>query len=177
MKEDICTCIHNMCDICTLELFKPTAKKTKQQSPRHTFSDKVLDDFADLSSVMNNFYDYGFVGDFKGEILKEVDGIYIGYIIDNVPVPVSIDKDGDIFNSDGTPHNLCLAIVKKKWYEDESNFPCWIIDNNGDINTIEKAYSLKGADYYSKNCDTSYHGGYYRLATKEEVMSLYCEED
>jgi len=68
-----------------------------------------------------------------------------------------------------------LTPVEPKWYEDENNFPALVKFGN------QKSFDT--VDYYKheKNEIWNHQGGYYkpkeiRLATKEEVLSLYYKD-
>ena len=132
----------------------------------------------------NNFKDYGFEADFEGEILKEVDGYYIGWI-----KPEGYNINACRWNKEGITNYECNVIkpIKKEWYEKEDNFRIAVkqiksfsdyTDRDGNIYIMEKITDNKGMSSYNTN---GYHTPLkwlecYRPATKEEVLSLLVKE-
>lgn len=144
------------------------------------------------------FAKYGFeVPEFEGEILKELSDhngkkYFIGYSIDvrvgiAYPYPKTWTEDGKCFNDDDIKiDGFDLTPIKKPWYEYESNIGKLIIDiaNNSGLYIFD---SLK----FDKDINRNILVGFsiadmkikrlanicgFRLATKEEVLSLYKEE-
>ena len=103
---------------------------------------------------------------FECELLKVVDGMIVMYY-----KTILGTMGARILTSDGTStdESFSLTPIKPKWYEDESNFPMYItpIDSDSMTNpmilTKPKHYSNIGNPHL------------WRLATKEEVQSLYYE--
>jgi len=122
-----------------------------------------------MSNKINNFEEYGFTGDFEGEILKEVKGWYIGWIQrDGVPISQRWDNNG--LSQIGVHFNL--TPIKKQWYEDKNKFPCAIISSKG---RVEIAFA------YSEKSRNIFYGPYecidgVRPATKEEILTLLVKE-
>lgn len=122
------------------------------------------------------FAKYGFeVPEFEAELYyKDKFGCIYG-LVDGFSF--MFDTDGTAYNSDKTDEELNLQYnltpIKKPWYEDESNFPCVVKNTHTGIfqimrksnNSIQCIHTLQ--TYNPKN---------YRLATKEEVLSLFKEE-
>lgn len=140
----------------------------------HNYKILSLDDL--VIKPKNNFKDYGFEADFEGEILKEVDGVYLGYVIDSGYLEMlKIYKSGSAYGN-GTKGKYNLKPIKKEWYENPDNFPCvvyHIYDNSFHIATDttinEDSRLIKIYDKY-RPCDV------FRPATKEEVLSLLVKE-
>ena len=124
---------------------------------------------------MNNFKDYGFEADFEGEILKEVDGRFVGYVTQKYDVPVFSgywDSQGNFTSGRIKYREYNLKPITQKWYEDEDVIGkmVWCFD----LCRIAEVDRIAGDKVFIKG------GGYYlikdvRPATKEEVLSLYYE--
>ena len=128
---------------------------------------------------LDTFTAHGFeVPDFEGEILKEVDGYYVGYVITKSKevMPVRWCNKG---YTNGSLQILGFYItpIKKEWYEYPDNFPAmciWENSSGGDGLYIFGGYY----DGYFMDSDGETHqANLYRLATKAELMSLYYKED
>ena len=117
--------------------------------------------------------------EFECELLKIINSKIIGYIVwkDNL-YPCSwftlsgvcemtiVDKSSnyDTFSDYNKDYNL--TPIQKKWYEDEANFPAFmILDGKFPVYciTLDKRIAKNNIE----------HG--FRLATKQERDSLYCE--
>lgn len=99
--------------------------------------------------------------DFDYEILKEVNGMLIGYIKpDNFAFPTSWNKEGK--QQQHSPQ-FDLTPIKKPWYENPDNFPRLMINEDKDY-----YISVHDKDTYQR-CK-----GFYRLATNEEIDNLKC---
>lgn len=100
----------------------------------------------------NNFEEYGFSGDFEGEILKEIGGIYIGYYIDdNIIYSCSwIASTGEC----SIDKNFNLTPIKKPWYK---TFEGQILKQNT-ISFLEKMEdeNVKDALDYLKSLSNTY---------------------
>lgn len=134
---------------------------------------------------MNNFKDYGFEGDFEGEILKEYENQFVGMVYQNeANFGCSWDKKGRCLQPNGFGYiNMNLKPIKKEWYEKEDNFRIAVKltksindfkDKDGYVYIMEKFTDKKGASQYITD---GYHTPiqwlkHYRPATKEEVLSL-----
>ena len=115
-----------------------------------------------VDTQLNNFQDFGFTADFEGEILKEVDGRYIGW-----SKRVSDIAEANAWRLDGS---CCYSVaenltpIKKDWYEQRPlKFPFAVSDTFG-IRLVH------GYDDLALAIDSGYD-----KATKEEVMSLYSQ--
>ena len=97
----------------------PTFQKSLKETPMK------WNGYVDIpkNNSKNNFKDYGFTGDFDGEILKEVDGYYIGYVMrqpDSRVVSMRWDNTGQDCNNYGynlTPINQDIEVEKVVAYE------------------------------------------------------------
>ena len=112
---------------------------------------------------INNFEGYGFKADFRGEILREVNNMFIGYIIqDGCIFPAMWAKNGIEESIRHSEFNL--TPIKKEWYEREENFPCIMFNEKTKyffvLNNISAWISC------FKNASS------YRPATQEEINSL-----
>ena len=139
--------------------------------------DKQIDKYFSERNVTNNvesvldldtFNEMGFeTPDFEGKILQKIKEVYIGYVIDN----------GEVFSKLWALDGTCsqgelwnLTHIKKHWYENEANFPALLIWDSGiDVPSYRSTIS--------KDSFIKLHRQGWRLATKEELMSLYSEED
>ena len=126
-----------------------------------------LSDSSNTSDIglpnINNFQDFGFTASFEGEILKEVENIYIGWVKANHGViPMCWFKNGNTFL---THSNFKLTPIKKEWYENPENFPC----------LVSSGYNFAYVATQSRIDEYLNYG--WKLATKAELMSLYCKED
>lgn len=121
----------------------------------------------------NNFEEYGFTADFKGEIFAKREDFandiyYFGSVTsDETLIPVCWDDDGFCFtgydyDKDNQVKEYKLTPIKKEWYEIEENFPCIIVDSSGNFDVTYERYR-----------DIENH----RPATKEEVLRLVVDED
>lgn len=63
-----------------------------------------------MSTEVEHFAQYGFeVPNFEAEILKEINGLYIGYVIKGGARAISWNKDGEVFdmaNTGGRDYSL-----------------------------------------------------------------------
>lgn len=77
---------------------------------------------------LNNFEEYGFTGNFEGEILKVINDKYIGYVRLDDEVFTFWDKNGFCYEVGSTHthkwHKHKLTLIKKEWHENTDNFPC-----------------------------------------------------
>lgn len=145
-------------------------KKQFMDTPTQEELNEVIDKELEECS----FAKYGFEKpDFECEILKEYGDYLIGARLD-LDVWIHMrwyKKTGGAYLSD----DFNLTPIKKPWYEDESNFPCLCYWNGGEefihiVNYDKKENSISGIG------ENSYYPSEIRLATKEEVLSLYKEE-
>lgn len=127
----------------------------------------------------NSFKKYGFEEpEFKGEILKEVNGTFVGYIMVGAtlyaPTPHAMTWDyngrmtmpllvGDGDRCDLTP-------IKKEWYEEDNAFPRLMTDGIRFIvvDGYDKERNVLKNRHYSISLDTPM----LRLATDEEIDSF-----
>ena len=69
-----------------------------------------------MKTNINNFKDYGFTADFEGEILKELDGTYLGYVVtkDNTPMCRWNEFGIECVNEESTGVSYNLIPIKPK---------------------------------------------------------------
>lgn len=126
--------------------------------------DKPID--SGIVVLLNNFEDYGFTADFEGEILKEDEGYFHGFIkpVDTHHNLKPMKYEYHLWNSTGGVETGALSNrlvpIKPKWYEDASNFPilCYVDDNLKVLDSVEYNILSKDVDF--------------RLATDEQIDSL-----
>ena len=154
--------------------------RLKQDKPHYEIDDNIKDKYdvkehetgITLTHKENMFAKYGFEKpDFECEILGQCDLGNLGTVKHKrESVGVVWDKEGRCFelgicNSSVLWGKYNLAPIKKPWYEDESNFPCLMKDNKE-----EDIYlTARNKEHYLILKE------YCRLATQEEVLSLYKE--
>jgi|FLOH01.1.fsa_nt_gi hypothetical protein len=102
--------------------------------------DETYQLMCNLGKPLNNFHDYGFTADFQGEILKEVDGIFVGYFInDGHLIGCSWGRKG----SNRVNNEFNLTPIKKEDEEfnsmDNSNSNSNSNSNNDGIDTTHTA--------------------------------------
>lgn len=132
----------------------------------------------------DTFTKYGFeVPKFECEILKirinrKKENCYIGYFV---------GKNGDAYPCEWTPGGrICktsipehkrrpwdLTPIKKEWYENPDNFPCLIVSSQH--NEMSRALRFEDSKIITDGT-FRYSPNDVRLATKEELLSLYVEE-
>jgi hypothetical protein len=79
--------------------------------PAKEYRLKEKEDGMGNSMELNNFQDYGFTADFAGEILKEIEGTYIGWAkAKHGVISMCWFKNGSVFLSNP---NFELAPIKK----------------------------------------------------------------
>ena len=70
-----------------------------------------------MSNKINNFEEYGFTGDFEGEILKKIGSEYFGWVRDTRVGTNNVmtwSEDGEAYLNDGlTIEQYCLNKVKE----------------------------------------------------------------
>jgi hypothetical protein len=126
---------------------------------------------------MNNFKDYGFEADFKGEILRKTKhDIYIGYVVDGADADYAIEwnSKGDNLLSSRFYRNFNLKPIKKEWYENPDNFPCIVISLK--TNKAYIAYNYNHLEEKIKQETFSAKPDKFRPATEEEVLALLVKE-
>ena len=131
------------------------------------------------STEMNSFTAHGFeVPSWEGELLKEVDDRYIGYILNKDNKATAITWNANGVSTLGEPdtvwqgfrenYSTNLRPIKQHWYYDPAKFPALITD---------------GEDYTSCASQEAWLQSYYisevnwKLATKTERDSLYVSEE
>lgn len=111
----------------------------------------------------NNFKDYDLFGNFNGEILKEVDGYYIGWA--DVP---GYGLASCKWSKSGTTNYACyeLTPITKEWYEIDTH---WILtkENNTDFRPRRKFKIAWTEDMKNSLIQTGW-----RFATPDEVKHL-----
>ena len=127
-------------------------------------------------SFVNNFEQYGFKGNFDGEILKELDDKLIGCILENGKVyAMEWYKNGDN-SANASYHRIHyskynLTPIVKEWYEEDY----WIFvkdrGENSYPNSPQKKFKFAWTEGMCKNLRESG----WRLASDEELelMSKY----
>lgn len=71
-------------------------------------------------------------------------------------------------------HNKDLAPIKPKWYEDETNFPALVVNKSGDYQKVVKLED-NVMIFSCGQLHIDRFNSEWRLATKEEALSLYYE--
>jgi len=133
-----------------------------------------------VCNKINNFEEYGFTGDFEGEILKEFDEFYIGWTTyadgSGITSCKWFKKDNKFGFKHGEDrrHNRSLSPIKKPWYEDESNLGKLIVAPCGFIKLFIKGDFYNGFSFNEKGISNPIK--YYRPATKEEILTLLIKE-
>jgi len=127
-------------------------------------------------TFVNNFEQYGFKGDFDGEILKEIDGKLIGYIKENGKV-LTIEWNNGIGTLIEAGYQMIyyskynLTPIIKEWYEEDY----WIFvkdrGENSYPNSPQKKFKFAWTEGMCKNLRESG----WRLANDDELelMSKY----
>lgn len=147
----------------------------------------------ELVNEPDSFNKYGFeTPNFEGEVLKyfEEDKTLIGYykVSDGTVYSCSwhsLNGKADDNRANKENMNIHLTLTKKAWYEDEANFPCIIlwkhyIGEAFEGNVLEIAYKFENKKFRLRNGlhfdIEQYEKGVFRLATKEEVLSLLIKD-
>lgn len=158
---------------------------------KKTVNKRSVNDY-NIGDLVNNFKEYGFEADFKGEISFESQSYYIGYVLEDGkklprywtknlvcfnPLATSWQK-AELFNSD---HKYNLKPIKKEWYEDVKNIGKVLRAINKDTQLDELCiFKFKGDDSITATgLDGKDFIGFFstfRPATKEEVLSLLVEK-
>ena len=128
---------------------------------------------------MNNFKDYGFEADFKGEILRKTKhDIYIGYVVDGADADYAIEwnSKGDNLLSSRFDRNFNLKPIKKEWYENADNFPCLVYHIYNNSFHIATDTTIDENSRLIRICDKYRPYDVFRPATKEEVLTLLVKE-
>ena len=116
---------------------------------------------------INNFSEYGFTADFEGEILKEVDGKYVGYVKSRqlrIVYGVVWFKDGECSDM-----GYNLTPIKKEWYDVPTNYPAMLIRDT------EEHLGYRWVD--NKEDFIKSHRQGFRIITKAERDKLFVAED
>lgn len=134
-----------------------------------------------LENVLeNNFEEYGFTGDFDGEIFKEIDSVFYGIVYSEYferNIVCEWDSYGNVISNykiDGDYYKL--TPIKKEWYENPDNFPCLVIYDDKEIKLMG-SYS-ETSKFRTEPCLLTAEGWVYyslskcRLATEEEALKL-----
>ena len=106
-------------------------------------------------------------------VMHEVRNRFIFGRVNEMPVVIGID--GRILDSDYVSIGKFLTPIKKEWYEYPENFPALVI-NSKELYLVNSykdgwvSFRKYEKDAYNLNLE------HYRLATKEEVMSLYWKD-
>lgn len=144
---------------------------------------KLIDNdfyYVDEEKEENSFNKFGFeTPEFEGEILKVVNGGYIGVIKDIVPV--KWNYNGKCLDFGVTsPEEYNLTPIKKPWYENEDNIGKLLIKKNTNLffcfigveDNCPITIDLRnGVECTFKNHEDL------RPSTKEEVLKLVADED
>ena len=122
---------------------------------------------------MNNFESYGFTADFEGEIfyINKKYGTIHGIVLEEgSSYSIEWNHAGQVLNitlSRGVK-SYVLTPIKKHWYDNPANFPALLVWDSG-IDTPSYRSTI------SKDSFIKLHRQGWKLATKEEANSLYCE--
>lgn len=101
--------------------------------------------------------------EFECELYAIKQNRIVGFATSNMGYGLEWRLDGSIIGR-GNSDYLRLTRIKKEWYEDEANFPCWITNGNSIL-------PAKSKNNYLANAKDGW-----RLATKEEVETLYYKD-
>ena len=165
----------------TTQEIKTNIKRIENEDNRTSDdTDTTMDDSVDSANTaskmttnmvsneaINSFTAHGFeVPDFAGEILKEIDGTYIGWAkAHHGAIPMCWFKNGSVFLSN---INFDLTLIKQHWYGYPENFPAMLIrdteEHMGYIWVDNKEQFIKR------------HRQGFRLITKAERDRLFCKE-
>lgn len=168
-----------------IEQYNPYYRYIIEEEQEGVPEDVASEDLVGLKAVKKEcqFKKYGFeVPDFECEILGRDKGKISAIVTSQKSTPSICIYDflGACYEIDTANGRLLrwslrdLKPIKKEWYEHESNFPCLVVDKK---NEMRKAISFElktqriifENELYSNICNG------WRLATKEEVLSLYKE--
>lgn len=112
--------------------------------------------------------------EFECELLKVVNGCIVAYVV------YSGNNFAVLYYTDGKavslPEKFDLTLAKPKWYEDEDCGRAVVfLDENGEFDHVNVLY---GDDFKKTSNLKAVEGkpNGWRLATKEELLSLYVEE-
>ena len=127
-----------------------------------------------VSNKINNFEQYGFTGDFEGEILKEFDEFYIGwatYTDDSGITPCQwFKKDNRYGFKHGEDRQHNRSLTQLKWYEDKNNIGKLIVAPCGFIKLFTKNDFHNRFSFNDKGISNPIKC--YRPATKEDILTL-----
>jgi len=140
---------------------------------------KIIDDnIMDLidDKPKNNFKDYGFEADFEGDIFKEINGYFYGIIKTTSTrfLPIMWNEKGkqcEVY----TVSLYNLTPIKKEWWENKNYLNKVFYDTCEDCLTILDWFDNKG-NVKMQNFSKIFRHERFRLATKEEVKTLYYKE-
>ncbi len=140
----------------------------------------VEEKLSQVEKKKNNFEDYGFRGDFKGEIFKEVKGNgrtgtkrFLGHALngEGVSYPCIWEEWGECtFCTSSKTTKYQLTPIKKKWYEIEENFPCVVIKETSNVAHIVYAHNKVENTLKTESFSISPYS--VRPATNEEIDAL-----
>ena len=118
----------------------------------------------------NNFREYGFTADFKGEItFIDHKNFMIGFTSHNIGIIARMwDINGKCYSIDGEYYEPKFNLVSIKWYEKEENYPCLMFNMRG-----KHLFVLNSKEDWDSAFESASN---YRLATKDEIESLIVEE-
>lgn len=119
----------------------------------------------------NSFNKFGFeTPDFEGEILKEVEGCLIGWHRHKGSIiSCSWNTKGICYSTMNYKDDYNLTPLKVNWWEKDENFPCLMVRLKDGI----KKFGV----FKNKNHVLALHPkDGWRLATKEEILTLLVEE-
>lgn len=113
--------------------------------------------------------------EFNYEFLKVVDDIIIGYVKTyyNEIIGGYWKDNGEFISGRANYKEWNLIQIKPKWYEDESNFPALITD--GKRLEVATGFNSESQRFFYREYFYSNICNGWRLATKEEVLSLHYE--
>lgn len=132
----------------------------------------------------NNFKDYGFEADFKGEILRKTKhNIYIGYVVDGIDTEYAIEwnSKGDNLLSSRFDKNFNLKPIKKEWFENPDIFEAYkgklIINEYGVVRRIQSIDINKVSTAEQNMYHDILKVEKWRLVTKEDINQLIFDGD
>lgn len=132
----------------------------------------------------NNFKEYGFEGDFEGEIFKKVNNELYGIVyreFGNNWLLVWDSKSGKCYDNDGGYINYYLTPIKKPWYAQEENFEKYqgklITNKFGEVRKIQYVDSNKVSTTQQNMYHDILNVQEWRLVNEEDITKLIYKED
>jgi hypothetical protein len=98
---------------------------------------------------------------YSAELLAET------YTLEELNELIAKDPKNDIFK-----HAIYLKTKSIKWYEDENNFPCLIVNICDNTSMVWVHYTEYGVAYDYRDNEYDLEGSNWRRATPEEILKL-----